>query len=45
MLTEGGMLSAVDLLIDVACFVKEVTNIFTIKRADLNKLVRGGQLY
>jgi hypothetical protein len=32
----GGRLSTVDLLIKVACFVKEVNNIFDIKRADLN---------
>jgi hypothetical protein len=31
-----GRISTVDLLIKSACFVKEVNNIFDIKRADLN---------
>jgi hypothetical protein len=31
-LTEGRRLSAVDLLINIACFVKEVNNIFNTKR-------------
>ncbi len=31
-LTEGGSLSTVDLLIKVACFVKNVNDIFNIKR-------------
>jgi hypothetical protein len=35
-LTEGGKLSAVDLLNKVACFVKHQNNIFIIKRSDLN---------
>ncbi len=40
-----GRLSTVDLLIKVACFVKEV-KIFSIQKgADLNWLVQGGQLY
>jgi calcineurin-like phosphoesterase family protein len=34
-LTEGGRLSTVDLLIK-ACFVKKENNIFDIKQADLN---------
>jgi hypothetical protein len=32
-LTEGEMLSTVDPLIKVACFVKKVNNIFNIKRS------------
>jgi hypothetical protein len=32
----GGRLSTVDLLIKVACFVKNVNNVFNIKGADLN---------
>ncbi len=40
----GGRLSTVDLLIKVACFVKNVNNIFNIKEADLNLLIQGGQL-
>jgi hypothetical protein len=32
-LTKGERLSTVDLLIKVACFVKEVNNIFNIKRS------------
>jgi hypothetical protein len=31
--TKGGGLSTVDLLIKVACFVKDVNNIFNIKRS------------
>ncbi len=32
-LTEGGRLSTVDLLIKVACIIKNVNNIFNIKRS------------
>jgi hypothetical protein len=39
------MLSTVDLLIKVACFVNKVRNIFTMKGANINWLVQGGQLY
>jgi hypothetical protein len=35
-LTGGGRLSTVDLLIKVACFVKKENNKFRIKRAYLN---------
>ncbi len=41
----GGGLSTVDLLIEVACFDKNVNIIFNKKGTDLNKLVQGGQLY
>ncbi len=41
----GGKLSTIDLLIKEACFVKKENIIFTIKQADLNWLVQGGQLY
>ncbi len=36
MLTEGGRLSTIDLLIKIGSFVTKVNYIFTIKRADLN---------
>ncbi len=38
----GGRLSTIDLLIKVPCFVKEVNNIFNIKKC---WLVKGGQPY
>ncbi len=38
-------LSTVELLIREAWFVTKVNNIFSIKWADLNWLVQGGQLY
>ncbi len=38
-------LITVDLLIKVACFVTKVFNFFDNKRADLNWLEPGGQLY
>ncbi len=41
----GGGLSMVDLLIKVACFVKNANYSFNIKGADHNKLVQGGYLY
>ncbi len=39
------MLSTINLLIKVACFVNNVNDIFNINGADLNMLVQGGQLY
>ena len=42
-LTEGGRLSTVDLLIKVDCFIKKVYNSFNI--TNLNRLLLGGQLY
>ncbi len=41
----GGRLSTVDLLIKLACFGKNVNNIFCKKGAKLNLLVQGGQQY
>jgi hypothetical protein len=43
-LTEGE-LSTIDLIMKVACFAKNVNNVINIKRADINNLVQGGQLY
>ncbi len=40
-----GRLSTVDLLIKVTCFVKLLLIFAILKRADLNQLVRGGQMY
>jgi hypothetical protein len=40
-----GRLSTVDLLINVACFVKGKGIFSLFKGADLNYLLRGGQLY
>ncbi len=39
------MLSTIDLHINVVCFVKNIHDIFIIKRAYLNWLVQGGKLY
>jgi hypothetical protein len=39
------MLSTINLLIKVTCFVNNLNYIFNINGADLNKLVQGGQLY
>jgi len=39
------MLSTVDLLIALACFIKKQVMSALSKAADLNQLVRGGQLY
>ncbi len=45
-LTEGGRLSTVDLLIKVVSFCKKGKKYFQLKkRGDLNQLVHGGQLY
>jgi hypothetical protein len=41
----GGRLSTLDLLIRVACFVKNLNNIFNIKGGNQNWLVQGGQPY
>jgi hypothetical protein len=38
-------LSWFNLLINLACFLKNVNSIFNIQGADLNKLAQGGQLY
>jgi len=40
-----GVLSTVDLLVKVACFVNKNIMFAISKAADLNKLVQGGQLY
>jgi hypothetical protein len=37
-------LSTIDLLVKMACFVKN-KNIFSIKTSDLNDIVQGGQSY
>ncbi len=42
---SGRRLCRIDLLIKVACFVKEVKIYFNIKAADLSLLVQGGQSY
>jgi hypothetical protein len=40
----GERLSTVDLLIKIACFVKNVNKLSIQKGADLSLLVQGGQL-
>jgi hypothetical protein len=45
MLTEVELFSTVDLLVKVACVVIKQITFAMSKRADLNNLVQGGQLY
>jgi hypothetical protein len=40
-----GRLCTIDLLIQVACFVKNIKIVLIQKAADLNCLAHGGQLY